>query len=297
MGIYIKKSMLARKKKCDGSLPKCARRSLTCNNPDAPGGPRRNGNAAASEPASAVSSGPVSAGPTLSAWASGSNMHRMERERERERGVQSAAELNCVDGQPFLVDTHTGQRLMLRLAPRPSRKAVEAFSTPASVKLSPEFHRAERQAHCSPPSSTWNSPKTHIPQVDTCPSTGHIYPQTSALAHANLISPSCESVSTSDPVDMATGCVFSLPRGSQGLHHFPFPQPPPEVTALITAQSSGDVVSPVLARNSPLVPWKLPSEIGHFWLGLFKISEVKVIHACHTVRDLISLCRGSLFAR
>ena len=32
----------------------------------------------------------------------------------------------------------------------------------------------------------------------------------------------------------------------------------------------------VFARNSPLVPWELPSEIGYFWSGLFKISEVKV---------------------
>jgi hypothetical protein len=56
-------------------------------------------------------------------------------------------------------------------------------------------------------------------------------------------------------------------------------------------------VSPVFARNSPLVPWELPSEIGHFWLGLFKISGFKVTHPCHDVRHLISLCRVCLFAR
>ena len=72
----------------------CARRSLTCNyvnDPNAPGGPRRKSSAAASEPASAVSSGPVSAGPSsapASASASGYNMHeddRGERVRDRER--------------------------------------------------------------------------------------------------------------------------------------------------------------------------------------------------------------------
>ena len=55
--------------------------------------------------------------------------------------------------------------------------------------------------------------------------------------------------------------------------------PPPEVTALLTTQSTGEVVSAVFARNSPLVPWELPSEIEYFWLGLFRISEVKVTHA------------------
>ena len=72
-------------------------------------------------------------------------------------------------------------------------------------------------------------------------------------------------------------------------------QPPPEVTALLpTPQSSRNVVSPVLARNSPLVPWELPSEIGYFWLGLFKISGYKVISmpvSCHSVSIELSLAR------
>jgi Zn(2)-Cys(6) binuclear cluster domain-containing protein len=94
--VFIKrKKNPARKTKCDGGHPtcsSCARRSLTCNyvnDPNAPGGPRRKGSAAASEPVSAVSSGPVSAGPS-SAPASASGYHmqeddRMERERDRER--------------------------------------------------------------------------------------------------------------------------------------------------------------------------------------------------------------------
>ena len=189
-------------------------------------------------------------------------------------GVQPAAELNCLDGlialdsQSSPVDTHAGQ------------------SAPG-VMPSPEYHPVECELPCSPPSPTWNSPKIHTPQMNTYPSSEHIYPQSSALAAANRILPSPESVSTSKPADMDTGCVHLLPHGNQGLHHLPFPQPPPEVTTLLTIHSSGDVVSPVFARNSPLVPWELPSEIGHFWLGLFKISEVKVTHACHTVRHLI----------
>ncbi|KAH8989601.1 hypothetical protein EDB86DRAFT_3065413 [Lactarius hatsudake] len=77
----------ARKTKCDGGHPtcsSCARRSLTCNyvnDLNAPGGPRRKGSTAASEPASAISSGPVSAGP--SSASTGYNDDRMERERER----------------------------------------------------------------------------------------------------------------------------------------------------------------------------------------------------------------------
>jgi hypothetical protein len=188
-------------------------------------------------------------------------------------GVRPAAELTYIDGltpldiQSFSVDTHAGQ------------------FTPGVIP-SPESHRAERELPCYP---TWNSPEMHTPQVDTCPSPELIYPQSSPLAPANIILPSWESVSKSEPTDKDTSCAPLLPHGSQfeGLDHLPLPQPPPEVTALLTIESSGDVVSPVFARNSPLVPWELPSEIGHFWLGLFKISEVKVIHAYHTVKHLI----------
>jgi hypothetical protein len=86
--------ILARKTKCDGGHPtcsSCARRSLTCNyvnDPNAPGGPRRKGSTAASEPASTISSsGPVSAGPS-SATASTSSVvtgYSVHDERERER--------------------------------------------------------------------------------------------------------------------------------------------------------------------------------------------------------------------
>lgn len=95
-----------------------------------------------------------------------------------------------------------------------------------------------------------------------------------------------KSVSTSSP-----------PDESESLHQLPFPQPPPEVAALLTVQSVGQVVSPVIARNSPLVPWKFPSELGHFWLGLFKISEAKVTHACHRQKTDLTSLWVCLFAR
>lgn len=184
--------------------------------------------------------------------------------------VQPAAELNSLDGlvaldsQSSPVDTHAGQ------------------SAPGLIP-SPEYQPVECDLPCPSPLPTWNSPKIHTPQMDAYPSSEH----SSALAPANIILPSRESVSTSESADMDTGCAHLLPHGNQDPHHLPFPQPPPEVITLLTIHSSGDVVSPVFSRDSPLVPWKLPSEIGHFWLGLFKISGVKVTHACHTVRHLI----------
>ncbi len=193
-------------------------------------------------------------------------------------GVQAATELTCVDtgaaldGQSFPVHTHAGQ-------------------SASGMIPSPESY-GEPQRPYSPPSSARKSPEIYTPQVGTRPSTGHIDPQSPASAY--LILPQCGSVSTLDPADTAMRCTPSLSHESQSLHHPPFPQPPLEVTALLTAESSGDVVSPVFARGSPLVPWELPSEIGHFWLGLFKIPEVKVTHVYHTVSRLFSLCCGSV---
>jgi hypothetical protein len=155
------------------------------------------------------------------------------------------------------------------------------------MKTPTESPRSERRLSCSPP--PWNSPEIHTSQVDTYPLSGHIDPQSSALAHANLSQHPCQPVTTSEPTNSTTTCAASLCHGGKGLHHPPFPQPPPEVTTLLMAESSGDVLSPVFARNSPLVPWELPSEIGHFWSGLFKIFEIKVTRTCHTVRRLISL--------
>jgi hypothetical protein len=193
-------------------------------------------------------------------------------------GFQPATESICVDGRTALygqsstVYTHAGQ-------------------SPPAVILSSESHRAGSQLPFFPPSPTWNSPKMHTPQMDSYFSSSQIYPQSSALAPANITLPPCEFVLTSNPADIASGCGPLL-HGSQGLHHVQFPHPPPEVAALLTAQSSDDIVSPVFSRNSPLVRWTLPSEIGHFWSGFFKIYEVKVTHARHTVRYLISLCCG-----
>jgi hypothetical protein len=191
-------------------------------------------------------------------------------------GAQPVADVTRVDGltvldrRSFPVDAHAIQ------------------SAPGMIP-STESHRPERRVSCSPPPSTWNSLEIHTSQVDTCPLFGHIDPQSSALAHPNLIPHPCQPATTSEPTDSTMSCATTLCHGSQGLHHPPFPQPPPEVTTLLMAESSGDVLSPVFARNSPLVPWELPLEIGHFWSGLFKISEIKVTRTCHTVRRLISL--------
>ena len=191
-------------------------------------------------------------------------------------GVQPVADVTRVDGltaldrQSFPDDAHVIQ------------------SAPGVIP-STEYHRSECRFSCSPPPSTWNSLEVDASQVDTCPLSGHIDPQSSALAHASLISHPYQPVTTSEPTGSTKSCTTSLCHESQGLHHPPLPHPPPEVSTLIMAESSGDVLSPVFARGSPLVPWELPSEIGHFWSGLFKISEIKVTRTRHTVRRLISL--------
>jgi hypothetical protein len=75
----------------------------------------------------------------------------------------------------------------------------------------------------------------------------------------------------------------------------PLLQTPPDVAALLSAQSSGSVVSPVLAHNSPLVPWELPSEIGYFWLGLFRISAVKVMSMSAIPSEFFRFMASSVF--
>ena len=142
---------------------------------------------------------------------------------------------------------------------------------------------------CSAPEQMRKSPEASTSRVDTClPLSGSITgnSRSSELPNTNAILLPDKSVSTSSP-----------PDESEGLHQLPFPQPPPEVATLLTVQSVGQVVSPVIARNSPLVPWKLPSELGHFWLGLFKISEVKVTHACHRQETDLTSLWVYLFAR
>ena len=110
------------------------------------------------------------------------------------------------------------------------------------------------------PLSTREPPTDHSPQMG---------PACSTPLEAALPNLPCQTVLD---LDAASNSAVSVPIRSETL-----PQPPPEVAALLPTQVFGNVVSPVLARSSPLVPWKLPSEIGYFWLGLFRISGVKVI--------------------
>ena len=174
--------------------------------------------------------------------------------------------LTALDRQPSTVDAH------------------EIQSAPGIIPPN-ESHRSERRASWSPPPPTWDSPEV---QVHTCPLSAHTDPQSSVLDHANLIPHPCQPVTMSELNDSTTSATSPC-HGNKGLHHPPFPQPPPEVITLLKAESSGDVLSPIFARNSPLVPWALPSEIGHFWSGLFKISGIKVTRTYHTIRCLISL--------
>lgn len=198
--------------------------------------------------------------------------------------VQPPGEMTCVDGST-LVDSRS------HVDSRPGGSAP-------CVKSSPQFLTAEHPLSCSALAQISRSLETNAPRADTNrPSSGSTS-SPSEMPDANQILSPDKSVPTSRrPLDIAAGCPPVIPRGSDGLHHLPLPRPPPEVTALLTAQSVSDVVSPVFARNSRLVPWELPSEIGHFWLGLFKISEVKVTHACpRFATDLTSLW-VYLFAR
>lgn len=159
------------------------------------------------------------------------------------------------------------------------------------VRPHPEPLTADHPLSCSAPAQIRKTPVTNAPC--TCrPPSGSISPHSPELPDADSMLAPDKFAPTSNHPDMATGCAADPvpPCESGDLHHLPLPQPPPEVAALLTAQSSGNVVSPVFVRNSPLVPWALPSEIGHFWLGLFRISEVKVTRACHLqVTDLTSL--------
>ena len=111
----------------------------------------------------------------------------------------------------------------------------------------------------SSPPSTWEQPIDYSPQAGP---TGY--------SPSKLAVPLLPRRAVLDPDATPSGAV-SVPSRSEDL-----PQPPPEVAALLTTHSSGSVVSPLLARNSPLVSWELPSEIGYFWLGLFRIIGVKV---------------------
>jgi hypothetical protein len=116
----------------------------------------------------------------------------------------------------------------------------------------------------SAPLSTREHPIGHSPQA------GPAFPGPWESAHPSPIPP-CPAMPNPDATTNA------VVPGSSGIESLPLPNPPPEVAALLPTKLYGKMVSPVLARNSPLVPWELPLEIGYFWLGLFKISEVKVI--------------------
>jgi hypothetical protein len=196
---------------------------------------------------------------------------------------------SCKINQETELDRHDGFIAQPRLTPTDHDVHSDGHSSsvqrPAEATSSDEVMAslAIDNPHSCSPSEPMKLPEASIPRVNICPPSSE---PISELPNANSILPSHKPALTLNP-----------PDGSEGLHQLPFPRHPPEVTALLTAQSAGDVVSLVFARNSPLVPWGLPSEIGHFWLGLFKISEVKVTHACHRQETDLTSLWVCLFAR
>ncbi|KAI9440990.1 hypothetical protein H4582DRAFT_1940796 [Lactarius indigo] len=138
-------------------------------------------------------------------------------------------------------------------------RTVHVQTVPHLAGISPcDTESRGAEFFCSAPESTRERPIDHSPQA------GLVCPSSSESAHPNASLPPCRAALDAD--------ADSVPSEK----NIPFPRPPPEVAALLVAQSFGNVVTPVLARNSLLVPWELPSEIGYFWLGLFRISGVKV---------------------
>ncbi|KAF8268847.1 hypothetical protein EI94DRAFT_1096771 [Lactarius quietus] len=166
-----------------------------------------------------------------------------------------SAEAICVDGPP----SFDGQISVVHSHAKdssPGRVSV------CNAECIPSDARGAELSHSTPP-PTQEHPIDHSPQA------GPACPSPSESAHPSVILP-CQPATAPDPTPSS---AVSVPSGRE---NFSLLRPPPEVAALLTAQRRGIVVSPVLARDSPLVPWELPSEIGYFWLGLFKISEVKV---------------------
>jgi hypothetical protein len=153
------------------------------------------------------------------------------------------------DSEPICVDGSTALDYQYFPAHgQVDRSALGAGSVPEARGVD---HGFSCSVPAPAPTYTWQS----LTDPTSPPLSRPVHPNPLELAHTNLISP---------PYQTAPLMV----------------DPPPEVAALLTTQSSGEVVSAVFARNSPLVPWELPPEIEYFWLGLFRISEVKVTHAC-----------------
>ncbi|KAN0135955.1 hypothetical protein V8E53_006116 [Lactarius tabidus] len=160
-----------------------------------------------------------------------------------------SAEATRIDGPPSfdapisVVHSHAND----------SAGGVSTFDT----KCMSSETRGDELSRSAPP-FTREHPVEHSPQA------GPAFPSPSKSVHPNANFPSRTAV---------TASAVSVSCASENL---PLPRPPPEVAALLSAQSSGRAVSPIVARDSPLVRWELPSAIGYFWLGFFWISAVKV---------------------
>jgi hypothetical protein len=178
-----------------------------------------------------------------------------------------SAEATRIDGPPSfdapISDIHSHAN--------DSAGGVSTFDT----KCKSSETRGDELSRSAPP-FTWEHPVEHSPQA------GPAFPSPSKSVHPNANFPSGTAAT-----------AISVSCASENL---PLPRPPPEVAALLSAQSSGRAVSPILARDSPLVRWELPSAIGYFWLGFFWISAVKVIFmSAYLSEKTISIHRESFF--
>ncbi|KAH9971021.1 hypothetical protein BGW80DRAFT_521619 [Lactifluus volemus] len=149
------------------------------------------------------------------------------------------------DSEPICVDGSTA--LDCQYFPAHAQVDRSALGAVSFLEDRGVDHGFSFSAPAPTPTYTWQP----LTDPKSLPLSRPVQPNPLELAHTNSISP---------PYQTAPLTV----------------DPPPEVAALLTTQSSGEAVSTVFARNSPLVPWELPSEIEYFWLGLFRISEVKV---------------------
>jgi hypothetical protein len=181
-----------------------------------------------------------------------------------------SAEATRIDGPPSfdapisVVHSHAND----------SAGGVSTFDT----KCMSSETRGDELSRSAPP-FTREHPVEHSPQA------GPAFPSPSKSVHPNANFPSRTAV---------TASAVSVSCASENL---PLPRPPPEVAALLSAQSSGRAVSPIVARDSPLVRWELPSAIGYFWLGFFWISAVKVIFmSAYLSEKTISIHRESFFS-
>jgi len=198
---------------------------------------------------------------------------------DRDSGTTTSGGNPTASSMPCGVDTTSGGCL-------PSdRSAAEAILVNGPSTFDPQTSHdtdgpapgGDRDTQCNFSDACGAEPSSSVPLsarehliTDPLPFPDLVRPPSPESAHPNAILPPPQAALNPDPTP---SCTVPIPR----IQDLCLPRPPPEVAALLNAQSANNVISPVFARNSPLVPWEFPSEIGYIWLGLFRVSGVKVI--------------------